>query len=376
MIIGILSLVLHSNYGGILQSYALQTVLEGMGHEVIVLNRNRDLHRSLSQEIRSYVKYLVKKCLLRRNIVYKSANQLNIERYEREVNTRAFIEKYIHTRMVKGLTNETFREMDAVIVGSDQVWRPRYFKQQWNTGIEDAYLRFLADGSMKRISYAASFGTDEWEYSEDETQKCTHLLQKFNAVSVREQSGVELCEKYLGRNDAKWILDPTMLLSKEDYEKLISKDMKASGDLMCYVLDENPTVTCLIKRVVEEGNYKAFYANSRVSDSKLPNKERIQPPVEQWLTGFSDARLVITDSFHACVFSILFNKPFIVIGNRRRGYSRFESLLKLFCLENRLIEDVSQFESSMFNPLSDEVYKRLAEYKKLSLEFLNKALTD
>ena len=372
MKIGILSLVLHSNYGGILQSYALQTVLERMGHGVIVLNRNRDLHRTISQEIRSYVKYLAKKFLLGRNVIYKSANQQNKERYEREVNTCAFIEKYIHTRMVNGITNELFREMDAVIVGSDQVWRPCYFKEQWNTSIEDAYLRFLADWNIKRISYAASFGTDDWEYNEEETQKCMHLLQKFNAVSVREQSGIELCEKFLGRKDAKWVLDPTMLLSKEDYEKLIPKDKNASGDLMCYVLDDNPAVSSLIKRVAEEGNYKAFYANSRVKDAKLS----IQPPVEQWLAGFRDARLVITDSFHACVFSILFHKPFIVIGNRKRGYSRFESLLRQFGLENRLIENETQFAPSLLKPLLDDVYIKFDKYRNDSMAFLNKTLTD
>lgn len=376
MKIGILSLVFHTNYGGILQSFALQTVLERMGHEVTVMNRKRDLHRSLSQETLSYVKYLVKKYLLRKDIVFKSAKQLNIERYEREVNTRAFIEKYIHTRMVKGLTNETFREMDAVIVGSDQVWRPRYFKKQWKANIEDAYLNFLANGNTKRISYAASFGTDEWEYNEEKTPKCSQLLQKFNAVSVREQSGVELCSRYLGREDAKWVLDPTMLLSKEDYERIIPKDMKAPGDLMCYVLDDNPKVSSLIKKVAEENNYTVFHANSRVSDPKLPNKERIQPPVEQWLAGFRDARLVITDSFHACVFSILFRKPFVVIGNKKRGYSRFESLLSLFGLEKRLIEDISQFDISMLNPLSDYAYRKLDECRKNSIEFLNQALND
>ena len=376
MKIGILSLVLHSNYGGILQSYALQTVLERMGHNVIVLNRNKVLHKKFSQEIRSYVKYLLKRYLLRKNIIYKSTNQKNKERYEREINTRAFIEKYIHTRMVKGITNETFREVHAVVVGSDQVWRPRYFKEQWNTDIEDAYLRFLVDGKLKRMSYAASFGTDDWEYNEEDTQKCKHLLQKFNAVSVREQSGVELCEKYLGCKDVRWVLDPTMLLSKEDYESLIPQGMKVSGDLMCYILDNNPVVSSFIKRVAEEGDYKAFYANSMVNDAKLSNRKRILPPVEQWLAGFRDARLIITDSFHACVFSILFHKPFIVIGNRKRGYSRFESLLKMFGLENRLIEDVAQFDQSMLNPIPEDVYNKLEEYRKESLEFLNKALTD
>ena len=311
MKIGILSLVLHSNYGGILQSYALQTILEKMEHEVIVLNRKRDLHRNLSQDALYYIRYLIKKYLLGRNIIYKSANYQNKEWNIRGINTRAFIDRHINMLTVKGLSTELFREMDAVIVGSDQVWRPRYFKKQWNTGIEDAYLRFLIDIHIKRISYAASFGTDEWEYNRGETQKCRELLQKFNAVSVREQGGVELCEKYFGRRDVKWVLDPTMLLNKEDYEHLIPQNVKVSGDLMCYVLDDNPVVSSLIEGVVEEYNYKAFYANSKAGDAIISNREFIQPPVEQWLAGFRDARLIITDSFHACVFSILFNNKIL-----------------------------------------------------------------
>lgn len=376
MKIGILSLVLHTNYGGILQSYALQTVLERMGHDVVVLNRDRSIPWSLRLHIINCGKYLIKRYILGRKTTYKSLDCQNRERREREQFTQAFIDRYVHTRMVNRLTVDSFSDIEAVVVGSDQVWRPRYFKKQWNTGIEDAYLKFLTDGNTKRISYAASFGTDDWEYNVDETKNSKQLLQRFNAVSVREQSGIELCKKYLSRKDVEWVLDPTMLLNKEDYERLIPQDMKSSGDLMCYVLDDNSLVSTLIKRVAEEGNYNAFYANSKVSDKKIPNKERIQPPVEQWLAGFRDARLVITDSFHACVFSILFHKPFIVIGNRKRGYSRFESLLKLFGLENRLIEDVSQFGPSQLKPLSDDVYERLEEYKKNSIALLKKALTD
>lgn len=374
MKIGILSLVLHTNYGGILQSYALQTVLERMGHEVVVLDKDRSVHRSIFRKAFSFGRFLINKYIFKKKVYFATDKRINQERLEKEQYTQAFINKYIHTRRVRGIDKSTLKDVDAIVVGSDQVWRSIYFKKQWKTEIEDAFLRFAGGRKIKRIAYAASFGTDVWEYNEAETQKCNHLLQKFNAVSVREQSGVGLCEKHLGRNDVKWILDPTMLLSKEDYESLIPINMRAPGDLMCYVLDDNPAVSKLIKKIAEEDIYKVFNANSRVNDASLPVKERIQPPVEQWLVGFRDARLVITDSFHACVFSILFHKPFLVIGNRKRGYSRFESLLKLFGLEKRLIEKEDQFEKSLLTPPSADVYKRLEEYRKTSMEFLNKHL--
>ena len=378
MKIGILTLPLHTNYVGILQAYALQTVLERMGHEVIVLNRDRSIYSPKRKQILSYIVCLIKKyCLGRKVSPFKSAKRKNIEREEREQYTSVFIKKNIHTCEVKKLDRDAPHNVDAFVVGSDQVWRHKYFTRLFKSRIENAYLKFCESENVKRIAYAASFGTEEWEYTEAETKECARLLALFDAVSVREESGVVLCAEQLARNDAKHVLDPTMLLSKDDYIKIVenTETPKSSGNLMCYVLDDNAKIQTLISKIAHEKNLKPFIANSKVSDKKLPNKERIQPPVEQWLRGFMDAEFVVTDSFHACVFSILFHKPFVVIGNRKRGYSRFESLLKLFGLENRLIEDASQFDISMLNPISDDAYRKLDEYRNNSMEFLNKALT-
>ena len=373
MKIGILTLPLHTNYGGILQAYALQTVLERMGHEVIVLNRDRNVYSPKHKQILSYIIYLIKKyCLGRKVPLFKSAKRKNIEKEEREQYTSVFINKYIHTYKIENLVKDVPQDLDAFVVGSDQVWRHKYFTILFKSRIENAYLKFCEGENVKRIAYAASFGTEEWEYTEDETKECARLLALFDAVSVREESGVKLCMEKLARNDAKHVLDPTMLLSQEDYIKIVdnAEMPKSSGNLMCYVLDDNANIQALINRIALEKSLTPFIANSKVSDKKLPNKERIQPPVERWLRGFMDAEFVVTDSFHACVFSILFHKPFVVIGNRKRGYSRFESLSRLFGLENRLIENVSQFEPSLLKPLSDDVYIKLDEYRNNSIGFL------
>lgn len=379
MKIGILTLPLHTNYGGILQAYALQTVLERMGHEVIVLNRDRSIYSPKHKQILSYIVYLIKKyCLGRKVSPFKSAKRKNIEREEREQYTSVFINKYIHTYKIRNLVKDVPKNLEAFVVGSDQVWRHKYFTRLFKSRIENAYLKFCESENVKRIAYAASLGTEEWEYTEAETKECARLLALFDAVSVREESGTKLCMEKLARNDAKYVLDPTMLLSQEDYIKIVdnAEMPKSSGNLMCYVLDDNANIRKLINRIALEKNLTPFNANSKVNDKKLPNKERIQPPVERWLRGFMDAEFVVTDSFHACVFSILFHKPFIVIGNRKRGYSRFESLLKLFGLESRLIENDTQFEETMLNPLTDVVYNKLDEYRKDSMKFLNKALAN
>ena len=364
MKIGILSLVLHTNYGGILQSYALQTVLERMGHDVVVLNRERYINKSSSQEALSYAKYLVNRHLFRRNIEYKNVNKQNKERYEREVNTRAFIEKYIHTLTVSGITKDSLREMDAVVVGSDQVWRPRYFKKYWKAGIEDAFLQFLGNAKVKRVAYAASFGTDDWEYSIDETVQCANLLQEFDAVSVRESTAVNLCHERLGYDNAQHVLDPTMLLLKDDYILLVEKaeTLKSKGNMMCYILDESEETQQLIRKIAKERGLIPFNTKAK--------KGCVVPSVEQWLRGFMDAEFVVTDSFHACVFSILFGKPFVVVGNKIRGLSRIGSLLSMFALKKNCIISSSDYNPLLSYGMSPDVAAVLEKRRKDSLEFL------
>jgi hypothetical protein len=376
MKIGILSLVLHSNYGGILQSYALQTVLERMGHEVTVLTRDRDIHRSWIRLSLSYAKYLLKKYVLGNDVVFYNTWKLNKERREREQHTSDFINRYIHTRTIRHLTPGIFDDMDAIVVGSDQVWRSRYFKSQWGTTMGDAFLKFQEHSNQKRIAYAASFGTDEWEYTVEETAECARLLKKFDAVSVREASAVRLCKTRLGYNDARHVLDPTMLLDKEDYIRLVNQanTPKSPGNLMCYVLDYNAEKQQLIERIAQERALTPFYANSQINNAHLPNSERIQPPLEQWLCGFMDAEFVVTDSFHACVFSIIFGKPFVVVGNKERGMTRFQSLLKMFSLEQNLILSIEEYIHGCSYQIQNDTKLLYEQYRRQSFDFLKGAL--
>ena len=333
MKIGILTLPLHTNYGGILQAYALQTVLERMGHEVKVINRNTDYKLPLWKTPLVYSKRIIKNILGYKIPLFYEQKLIKEQPIIRQ-NTDRFIQRYIHTLNVDNYSDLKAEDFDAIVVGSDQVWRPKYFGK-----IEDAYLQFAKDWNIKRIAYAASFGTAEWEYTDRQTAICKDLIKKFDAVSVREDSGKELCKKYFGV-DAEHLLDPTMLLEKEDYIRLFenSGTSQSPGTLMCYILDETPEKQSVINRIAREKDLIPFRVNSKVENYKAPLVERIQPPVEQWIRGFYDAEFVVTDSFHACVFAILFNKPFIAISNKGRGESRFQSLLKLFDLDNRIIE--------------------------------------
>ena len=376
MKIGILTLSPRNNYGGILQTYALQTVLKRMGHDAVVIDKSREIKLPILSLSRYflYFKLLAHKVLVDRNTTIFWDRKHNREYKVMSTYTLPFMQMYIKRFVAKrDYSNIKQGDFDAFVVGSDQVWRPKYFGQNI---ISKAFLSFAKDWDVKRISYAASFGTEEWEYSEEQTLECKEWIKKFDAVSVRESSAVKLCKEYLNV-DALHVLDPTMLLSATDYIQLFkdANSPQSPASLMCYILDETEDKQKVVFNVEETLNLTAFSVNSKYEVRTAPLEERIQPPVEAWLRGFYDAKFVVTDSFHACVFSILFEKPFIVYGNKDRGMARFHSLLSIFGLENRLITNSADAQKVIAEPIDwNAVNARKKEWQEKSLNFLKNNL--
>lgn len=366
MKIAILTLPLHTNYGGILQAYALQTVLEKMGHEVCLIEKRRKpLRLPLWKAPLSYGKRIVKNLTGHPFPIFYE-QKINREEPIIRQNTDKFINKYIKRRIVDDYSDIQEKDFDAFVVGSDQVWRPKYFHE-----IEHAFLDFTEGWNVKRVAYAASFGTDAWEYTPKQTKRCRELIKNFDAVSVRESSGVYLCRKYLGV-DAAHVLDPTMLLSIDDYYNLgESANIHNNKEILFnYILDETSDKRDLIHRISAEKGLTPFHICIN-RDFNVPVKKRIQPPLKQWLRGFIDAKFVVTDSFHACVFSIIFHKPFLAVGNSNRGLSRFTNLLNLFGLGDRLL--VKSNIGSENNDINwTNVDNILLNYKEKSHLFLTK----
>lgn len=374
MKIGILTLRLHNNYGGILQAYALQKVLQQMGHDVTLIDKSRFIKLPLFKKYPSYFKRLIKNVLFHSNLVVRWDKKYNDDMNVVSINTYPFILKNIkRIEANNNYSNIKQDDFDAFVIGSDQVWRPKYFGQAI---IPCAYLSFAKEWDVKRISYAASFGTEDWEYTEEQTAECKELIQLFDAISVRESSAVELCKKHFDTS-AMHVLDPTMLLDASDYIKLFEEahTPQSLGSLMCYILDENKEKQEVVSCIEQILHLKSFSVNSKYEVADAPMEERIQPPVEAWLRGFNDAEFVITDSFHACVFSILFEKPFIVYGNKNRGMARFHSLLSIFGLENRLITNSEDALRVINEPISWEaVNVKKKEWQEKSYDFLKKNL--
>lgn len=346
MKIGILTQPLQTNYGGLLQNYALQQVLLRAGHEVETIDwtlPHKPLRRWLYRIKWTILPFLFPK------LRYQPTDE---ERKVIQQHTDHFISTYIHhTKAIKfkdGFCRQAEEgKYDAYVVGSDQCWRPRYN----NAFLSAMFLDFAKEEKVKRIAYAASFGTDQWELSQEMTSICAPLAQMFDFVSVREDSGVKLCKEHLGVN-AVHMLDPTLLLAKEDYIHLIEaeKEPKAKGTLFNYILDPDSVKAAFIDRAAKERGLESFQVlpkcqlETRTKDDvKNHIEDCVFPGVTTWLRAFMDAEMTIVDSFHGMVFSIIFNKPFWVVGNVKRGMSRFTSLLKLFHLEDRLL-DANQLE--------------------------------
>ncbi len=364
MRIGIVTLPPHTNYGGILQAYALQTTLERMGNDVVVFDTNK--HRSLPlwKMPLSYGKRILKKMLGRGGVIFRE-QKFNREYPIVSQHTQPFIDKYIHRIVVSDFRTLSPGDYDTIVVGSDQIWRARYDQ------IENAYLKFAHDWQIRRVAYAASFAVEKWEYTPRQTKQFAELVRKFDAVSVRESSGVALCREHFGV-EALHVLDPTMLLTTDDYKLLIDQAgiSTCEGNLGCYILDETKQTRQLIQRLATEKGLTPFRMNSRVEDMRAPLEERIQPPVERWLQSFIDAQLIITDSFHACVFSILFNKPFVVVANQDRGTARYDSLLGMFALQRCLYSQEWRPED-IFSIDWNSVNKRLEEWRNISFNYLS-----
>jgi hypothetical protein len=378
MKIGIITLPFNSNYGGLLQAFALQTVLKQMGHEVWSVNR-RNRIMPFKFKVLSSTNRLIKSIIRGEMGVIRSwataKEELVIDQH-----TNRFLSENIQTtdflKSESDFEKLSRYKFDAYVVGSDQVWRPKYSPR-----LANHFLGFI-DGTVnpKRISYAASFGVDNWEFTPEQTDECRKLLAKFNAVSVREDSAVKLCKQNFGI-DATQVLDPTLLVSKEEYIRLVEKDKipGCNGSLLTYVLDKSPDKQEFIKKIILETGLTevSIMPKSLFRDAgRKKINDCIYPPVTAWLRGFMDAEYVVTDSFHGMAFAIIFNKPFLALGNTKRGMTRFSSLVKLFGLEDRIILSAdSHLTEKLYSPIDFHHVNEILKTKQLeAYKFLSDSL--
>ncbi len=373
MKIGILTHPLETNYGGILQAFALQKVLRDMGHDVYTIDRhNRLSYPSFFRHFLSFGKRNLLHYLKGKN-VSTAWNPFISEKDFKYIsnNTQKFIDKNI--QLTDRIDSHQLREIDdkylfdAYVVGSDQVWLPQY--------CPDSFLSFVKRDNVKRVAYAASCGKMSFMQIEGLKQQCIELAKKFDAISAREEQLSIDAQNVLGK-EVVHVLDPTMLLRKEDYLEVIEKSSSGEKELFSYVLDKTQfkkevvnEISTMCKCHVINGNVEEYYVKKR----NLDIEKCIFPTVDNWINGFNNAEYIITDSFHGTVFSIIFNKPFIVIGNKERGMGRFVSLLDMFGLKDRMVYSIEEAKETILRPIDYErVNSILSERRRLSMKFLSR----
>jgi hypothetical protein len=363
MKIGILTFHYSNNYGAILQTYALSTTLFRLGFDPVIINRIPDNRNS--ESFLSNIKFTISKKI--HNHFKKSFLQF------RKIYLQNITEQIVSDRELENIA----QKFDAVIVGSDQVWRIEYTK---DLGLNN-FFDFVPD-RIKKIAYAASFGLDEFDGNIEITEKVKILLSRFTSISVREDSGVTIC-KNIFNIDAIQLVDPTLLLNTIDYQQIIKTKAATTTKkfVAVYLLDStNQKKDFVAKFAIKNGLKIHNISRKSATDFSIKRfdlnfKSYYYPSFSFWLQKIRDAEFVITDSFHGAAFSVLFNKEFICIANPSRGLTRMTSLLNTFNLKDRLISESDKLTS--LQKIDFKLVNQILETeRKKSIDFLTTTLNN
>lgn len=360
MRIGILTLPFNNNYGGYLQCYALMTILKQMGHDVELIYRRQD-KRPLKLRTKILIKNIIK-------IIRHREVPSIIPNYEKELcskgqNMMPFVDKNIVPKTLPLYSTKDFNvfvtnRYDVIVVGSDQLWRPDYVPN-----IHDFFLADIKDRHVKRVAYAASFGSDNPYFTEKQKHDCGVAISKFSSISVREKSGIDIIKRFGWKCVMpQVVLDPTLLLSREHYNSLLPQiKSKSCGKICCYILDWSEDISHKISTISNRVGLSIFH----ILDPKRKKYPSYKiPSIEDWLSAIRDSEMVITDSYHGTVFSIIFQKPFVFLGNKERGNTRIESLFNLLEI------DINKTKNLDY----DKVVNRIEILRTKSISFLQNSI--
>lgn len=369
MKIGILTLPQETNYGGILQAFAMQRVLRSMGHDAMTIDRHkRKEYPSLKVHIAGYCKRLFQHYLQGKNVSVKWNPFISDQDYKAvSENMQTFINR--NMKMTRRVFPDQLAEIDeeykfdAYVVGSDQVWLDYY--------CPNSFLDFVKRPNVVKVVYAASCGKKSFFNSPSKISVCKELVKSFKGVSVREEYLLALCCEKLGI-EAQRVLDPTLLLDRSDYLEATECNVDSKPIVFSYILDHSPEKDGLVTSIAAHKNL--LVVNGNRNDS---GKNAVFPSVDDWIQNINRSEFVVTDSFHGTVFAILFNKPFVTVANVGRGLARFESLLGIFGLKERLVKE---FDKERILKIADkpidfsEVNQIIIDEREKSKSFIKNCL--
>lgn len=363
----VLNVTMHAvdNYGSVLQTYATERIFENLGCEVETLDyiqKGVQLD-SIARVIKNGGPGWIIKC--KQLFLYLLSENIS----ERKVILDQFRKKYLHLSNRRYLADAELTEerpnADIYCTGSDQTWNTSIH------GVNSAYfLDFVPEGKRK-IAFSASFGMEELPAAD--VDKVKGLLSSYYAISVREKSGLSIL-KNLGIANAKWVLDPTLAVNPKIWYDMATERLINEDYIFVYQLNTNATFSAFVNKFAVSKGLKVVYVKSR-KNYQLKNSEYFgNPSPEELLSLFKHSSFVITDSFHATVFSLVFHRDFLDIFPQRFS-TRLNSLLELTGLENRQVTDFSSVDYGK-DPIDYNKVDALVENKRdETIAFLKYAIS-
>lgn len=354
--VGIITWHYSENYGSALQTYALKRSIEKIGKKVRIINYRAGARTSLLFKLLRFIRY---------NIIYPSNSFGNRKKRFEKFRNKNFNETPMYSQN-KELKKNT-RNFDVFVCGSDQIWSPNRF--------DSAYFLDFVPNHKRRISYAPSVVIDS--FNEEQKKIVKEEISKFDFVSVRESYGAKIIENITGIKPLD-VLDPTLLLDKAEYKKIISKPNIKEKYILCYLIGDNPIHRKMIEKYSKLTGYKIVALPFRKRDFNFGDYQLKGAGPKQFLGLIEGAEIVCTDSFHGILFSITFRKDFYAIKRFSESdpinqNERVINILKKFKLEERYVSDLNDVDIKEKIDYSN-IEKIIKKDRKRSLEFLKKSL--
>ena len=350
MKIGLLTYHHSSNIGAMVQTYATCRALKELGHDVVIVDiRQKEEQRQGLGRLASNIIFFV------RNQKYKAFMRTFYPPLTR------------HYYSLDELRNDP-PQVNCLVVGSDQTWNPDISKD-----VTMAYFLDFAGKDIRRVSYASSFGKSRWNENPSLTENVKKALSRFDSVSVREQTGVSICKDVFGIN-SKLVVDPTILF--KSYSE-ITGPIKERREMVCYKLQRNDDFYQNIGKIKAKLGLPVALLNNAYPVRGL--KYIYPPSVAEWIIRIGGARLVVTDSFHGVVFSLLYKRQFVAVKNHNGKDSRLVDLLCGLGLESRIFENVAEISETTTwcqTPIDyNEISLKIEKLRQYSWEYLASALS-
>ena len=356
-----------NNYGSVLQTYATQWIFEKFGYDVEIIDYCRRDQIDYKSQIKNS---LEKSSFWKKNIVTKLVYSIiKSPSYRKQSkNFTSFLAQYIHLSKDKYYSIDDLLSnpprADVYCTGSDQMWNSYY-----NAGIERAYYLDFVEGH-KKIAFSTSIGLTE--FPSDEVATITKLLEKYYAISVREKSGQKLLSS-IGINNVTHVLDPTLMLTKENWQDIASPRLIKRPYVLIYQLNPNKKFDEFAANLARKKGLKLVRINNLYDHIMKNGKPFFIPKVEEYLSLFMYADYIVTDSFHGTAFCLNLQKQFFVFYPPKFS-TRLDSIVTLTGLKNRIVEDNNYLKLMKGKIDYSEVSPILEEERSKTIDFIKMAL--